>query len=61
MVFYVHIIQSAMDRTYSQNGRISEHFQNLHVNRRTILEQIFKKVGVNTRKWIDTAQDRNYW
>ena len=20
-----------------------------------------KKVGINTRNWIDSAQDRNYW
>ena len=22
---------------------------------------VFKEIGINTRKWVDLAQDRNYW
>ena len=21
----------------------------------------FKEIGINTRNWVDSAQDRNYW
>ena len=27
----------------------------------TILECIFEKIGINTRNWVDSAQDRDYW
>ena len=32
----------------------------LLVDGRTILEWILKEIGVNTRDWVDSTQDRNY-
>ena len=28
---------------------------------KTILKLIFKKIGIITRYWVDSAQDRDYW
>ena len=25
------------------------------------IRMYFKEIGINTRNWIDSAQDRNYW
>ena len=35
--------------------------ESLGVDDRTISEPIFKKVGANTRIWIDSIQDTDYW
>ena len=44
-----------MDRAYSQNeGRRRRRWED---NIRIYL----KEIGINTRNWVDSAQDRNYW
>ena len=25
------------------------------------IRMIFKEISINTRNWVDSAQDRNYW
>ena len=35
--------------------------ESLGGNGRTILQWILKKRGINTRNWVDSAQDRGYW
>ena len=62
-----------MDRSCGQNGRRYECFHNLTGKptgkrslgkyRRKWEEDIriyLKEIGVNTRNWVDSAQDRNY-
>ena len=36
-------------------------YEGLGVVGRKILECIFKKIAINTRNWIDLAQNRDFW
>ena len=42
-------------------GLIDRMEEGLGFDGRTISEWIFKKIGINMRKWVDSAQDEDYW
>ena len=62
-----------MDRTYSHNGGRYESFQNLNKATGKIplgrprrrwednIRMDLKVIGINTRNWVDSGQDRDYW
>jgi hypothetical protein len=49
-----------MGRSCSENGRRYDCFPNRH-RWEDDIRMGLKEIGINTRNWFDSAQDRDYW
>ena len=50
-----------MGRSCSQNGRRKKPLGRPSCGLEDNIRMYLKEIGINTRNWVDLAQDRDYW